>query len=114
MNDSAEAAREHRFEELDRSAEGRHRELTLDDLQDVRLPVTAVLGRATMLVRDVLELKEGAVVPLDKLAGELTDIYVHDKFLARGEVVVIGDVLHVRVGDVLGDTGMGDAESDDT
>ncbi len=114
MLDYETKAQEHQFEELEHRSEGRHQPLTIDDLQDVKLPVTAVLGHSKLLVRDVLQLKEGSVVPLDKLAGELTDIYVRDRFLARGEVVVIGDVLHVRVGEVLGDTGLGEEETDET
>jgi len=55
-----------------------------------------------MLVREVLDLKQGSIVPLDKLAGEMTDIYVNGIPLAKGEVVVIGDSLHVRVGEILG------------
>ena len=55
-----------------------------------------------MLVREVLELKRGSIVQLDKLAGEMTDIYVNGLHLARGEVVVIADVLHVRIGEIVG------------
>jgi len=76
--------------------------LAVDDLKNVRLTITADLGEAPMLVREVLDLKQGSIVPLDKLAGEMTDIYVNGIPLAKGEVVVIGDSLHVRVGEILG------------
>jgi flagellar motor switch protein FliN/FliY len=46
--------------------------------------------------------KVGAVIQLDKLAGEMTDIYLNGLPLARGEVVVIGDSLHIRIGEILG------------
>lgn len=75
--------------------------LNLDDLRAMPLAVSMELGSTVMRVRDVLELKPGAVVPLNKLAGEMTDILVNDVPLARGEVMVIGDELHVRVGEVL-------------
>ena len=75
---------------------------TFVDLKDVRLNLSADLGIATLTVREVLELKSGSVIPLNKLAGETTDIYVNGIPLARAEVVVIADVLHVRVAEVLG------------
>ncbi len=76
--------------------------LAIEDLAAVRLSLTASLGKASMLVREILDLKPGAVVQLDKLAGEMTDIYVNGLALARGEVVVIGDSLHIRIGEIIG------------
>ena len=75
--------------------------LSLDDLMNVRLTVTADLGHAPMKVRDVIALKEGSIVTLNKMAGELTDIYVNGLPLAKGEVVVINDTLHVRMSEIL-------------
>ena len=76
--------------------------LTVDDLTSVRLAVMADLGETSMTVRELLELKQGSVIPLNKLAGEMIDIYVNGVPLARGEVVVIADALHVRVAEILG------------
>ncbi len=76
--------------------------LAIDDLKSVRLTITADLGQAALLVREVLDLKQGSIVSLDKLAGELTDIHVNGIPLAKGEVVVIADSLHVRIGEVFG------------
>ena len=95
-------AHEHTFAEVVRSDSPPAEGLTVDDLRDVRLTVTADLGEASLLVREVLELKAGSVIPLDKLAGEMTDIYVNGIPLARGEVVVIADSLHVRIGEIIG------------
>lgn len=75
--------------------------LTLDDVMNVRLSVTADLGHAAMKVRDVVALKVGSIVTLNKMAGELTDIYVNGLPLAKGEVVVINDSLHVRMSEIL-------------
>lgn len=75
--------------------------LSLDDLMNVRLSITADLGHAPMKVRDVVALKEGSIVTLNKMAGELTDIYVNGLPLAKGEVVVINDSLHVRMAEIL-------------
>lgn len=76
--------------------------LDFSDLMKVHLSVSAELGRSILRVRDVLDLKVGSLVTLDKMAGEMTDIFVNGLHLARGEVVVIGDVLHVRVAEVCG------------
>ena len=81
------------------SAEDR---LSLHDLRNVRLNITADLGQCMMLVRDVLALKRGSVVALNKLAGEMTDLYANGIPLAKGEVVVIADSLHVRISEITG------------
>ena len=76
--------------------------LDLEDILQIPLRVSATLGHAVMRVREILELKEGSIVTLDKLAGEMTDISVNDLLLARGEVVVIGNALHVRLAEIVG------------
>ena len=79
-----------------------HERLAVDDLRSVRVQITADLGQTSLLVREILELKQGSIIPLSKLAGEMTDIYVNGIPLARGEVVVIADAIHVRIGEILG------------
>lgn len=76
--------------------------LDLEDLHEVKLTIHADLGNCKMYVRDILELREGSVVQLNKMAGEMTDIYLNGLPLAKGEVVVIGDSLHVRIAEILG------------
>ena len=95
-------ASEHEFQEIVPVSGPPASNLQLDDLKRVKLIVSADLGSCKMYVRDVLELQRGSVVQLDKLAGEMTDIYVNGQALARGEVVVIGDTLHVRIGEIMG------------
>lgn len=70
-------------------------------LSDVNLNVTIELGRTEMLVSDVLELGEGSVVELDKLAGDPVDIYVNERPVARGEVLVLNENFCVRVSEIL-------------
>lgn len=79
--------------------------LVVDDLGEVKLSLSADLGRSTVLVREVIELRRGSVLPLDKLAGEMVDLYVNGVPFAKGEVVVIGDNLHVRIAEVIGPKG---------
>lgn len=98
----ARPASEHTFEEIVPTGEVPQRNLAIEDLSKVRLTITADLGSCSMLVREVLELKRGSVIQLSKLAGEMTDIQLNGLPLARGEVVVIGDSLHVRIGEIVG------------
>mgnify|MGYP001249955591 CR=1 FL=1 len=74
----------------------------IDLLADVNLNVKIELGRTRMLVEDVLRLGEGSVVELDKLAGDPVDIYVNDRPVARGEVLVLNDNFCVRINEILG------------
>ena len=70
-------------------------------LKDVPLEVRIELGRSRMYLGDILKLKEGAMVELDKLAGDPVDIVVNDKLVARGEILVLNDNFCVRITDVL-------------
>lgn len=108
-----QAPENHRFEEIVPVAGPPTANLTLDDLKNVKLTVSADLGSCKLLVRDVLELRRGSVVRLSKPAGEMTDIYVNGLPLARGEVVVIGDTLHVRIGELIGQEDKGEANDAD-
>jgi flagellar motor switch protein FliN len=73
----------------------------IDLLLDVNLRVTVELGRTSMTIKEILELGPGAVVELDKLAGEPVDILVNDKPIAKGEVVVVDENFGVRVTDIV-------------
>ncbi len=74
----------------------------LDLLADVNLNVKIELGRTRMLVEDVLRLGEGAVVELDKLAGDPVDVFVNDRPIARGEILVLNDNFCIRINEILG------------
>lgn len=82
----------------------------LNLLSDVNLHVTIELGRTRMLVEDVLRLGEGSVVELDKPAGDPVDVYVNDRHVARGEVLVVNENFCVRISEII-ETGAG-AEGD--
>ncbi len=77
----------------------------IDLLSDVNLNVKIELGRTRMLVEDVLKLNEGAVVELDKLAGDPVDVYVNDRHIARGEVLVLNDNFCVRINEIINQVG---------
>lgn len=74
---------------------------TLELLRDVDLDLRIELGRTEMYLEDVLKLRRGSVVTLDKLAGDPVDIYVNGRLIARGEVLVLNDNFCVRVAELL-------------
>jgi len=73
----------------------------IDLLMDVFLKVTVELGRTRMQLRQVLELQQGSVVELDRLAGDPVDVYVNERLLARGEVIVVDDKFGVRITELI-------------
>jgi flagellar motor switch protein FliN len=74
---------------------------SIDMLRDVDLNVKIELGRTRMMVEDVLKLSEGSVVELDKLAGDPVDVFVNDRLVARGEVLVLNDNFCVRINEIV-------------
>jgi len=73
----------------------------LDLILDIPLEVRAELGQVKMLVSDLLQLGQGSVIDLKKPVGEQLDIYIGDKLIARGEVVVADEKLGIRVTDIV-------------
>jgi flagellar motor switch protein FliN/FliY len=74
---------------------------SLEFILDIPLQLTVELGRTKLLVKDVLQLNQGSVVELTKLAGEPLDVFVNSKLVARGEAVVVNDKFGVRLVDVV-------------
>jgi len=75
--------------------------LDLDFLLDIPLTVTSELGRTKMLIGELLQLGQGSVIELTKLAGEPMDVFVNNRLIARGEVVVVNEKFGVRLTDVI-------------
>ncbi|TVM16658.1 flagellar motor switch protein FliN [Oceanidesulfovibrio indonesiensis] len=73
----------------------------LDFILDIPLDVSAELGRTRLLINELLQLGQGSVVELNKLAGEPLEIYVNGKLVARGEAVVINEKFGVRLTDII-------------
>lgn len=90
-----EAASEEADKAIDRSA------ADLEAVFDVPVQVSAVLGKSGMEVSQLLKLGTGAVVELDRKVGEAIDIYVNNRLVARGEVVVIDDRLGVTMTEII-------------
>ncbi|MDR0827870.1 MAG: flagellar motor switch protein FliN [Desulfovibrio sp.] len=73
----------------------------LDFILDIPLDVSAELGRTRLLINELLQLGQGSVVELNKLAGEPLEVYVNGKMVARGEAVVINEKFGVRLTDII-------------
>ena len=73
----------------------------LEAVYDIPVQVSAVLGKTTMPVSNLLKLGRGAVVELDRKVGEAIDIYVNNRLVARGEVVVVEDRLGVTMTEII-------------
>ncbi len=73
----------------------------LDLILDIPLKVSVELGRARMLVSDLLNLGQGSVIELNKLAGESMEVLVNDKLVAKGEAVVVNEKFGIRLTDII-------------
>lgn len=73
----------------------------LDFLLDIPLKVTVELGNTSMIINDMLQLSQGSVVELNKGAGEPVEIFVNNKLLGKGEVIVVNDRFGVRITEII-------------
>ncbi|MCB0324005.1 MAG: flagellar motor switch protein FliN [Bdellovibrionales bacterium] len=73
----------------------------LDFLLDVYLQVSVQVGQTRMTIQDLLQLGQGSVIELTKLAGEPLDVYINDRLVARGEAVIVNEKFGVRITDII-------------
>jgi len=73
----------------------------LDFILDIPMQVSVQLGSTRMLIRDLLQLGQGSVIELEKLAGEPLEVLVNNRLVARGEVVVVNEKFGIRLTDVV-------------
>ncbi len=78
-----------------------HKERGLDFLYDVPLQISVEVGRSKILLKDLLQMGEGYIIELDKLAGDPLDLYVNSRLIAKGEAVMVGDKFGIRLTDVI-------------
>lgn len=76
----------------------------LESIYDVPVRVTAVLGKTRMNIAELMSLEAGAIIELDRRVGEPIDLYVNDRLIARGELVMIDGVLGVTMTEVVNET----------
>ena len=91
---------EHEFENIkDENREGKERDIEF--LLDIPVEITVQLGASRMLIKEILQLGQGSVVELEKLAGEPMEIMANHRLIARGEVVVVNEKFGVRLTDII-------------
>jgi len=83
------------------SAAGDKGAMDINFILDIPLTLTVELGRSRLLINELLQLGQGSVIELTKLAGEPMDIYVNQRLIARGEVVVVNEKFGVRLTDIV-------------
>lgn len=84
-----------------KEADGRRDDINLDVILDVPVTIAMEIGRTKLNIRNLLQLTQGSVVELDRLAGEPMDVLVNGTLIAHGEVVVVNDKFGIRLTDVL-------------
>ena len=114
QNDSIESenpkVKEQAIEELEPGKDGQEEQEKQEELEgsnqldfilDIPLELSVELGRTKMLVNNLLQLGQGSIVELNKLAGEPLEVYINRKLIARGEVVVVNEKFGVRLTDII-------------
>ncbi len=86
-----------KFQQFEKDIKNRTIKKNLDILQDVSMHVSVELGRTKSSIKEVMDLEAGSIVELDKIAGEQVEIFVNEKLVAKGEVIVIEDKFGVRI-----------------
>ncbi|MFC0180013.1 flagellar motor switch protein FliN [Thorsellia kenyensis] len=101
---SEETAQSHNdkdpFGQLEQNSAPQHSK-DLDLIMDIPVKMTVQLGKTKMAIKDLLNLSQGSVVPLDGLAGEPLDILINGYLIAQGEVVVVDDKYGIRITDII-------------
>lgn len=85
----------------DALSEGADSNISLEAVYDIPVQISVVLGKTTMQVSQLLKLGRGAVIELDRKVGEPIDIYVNNRLVARGEVVVVEDRIGVTMTEII-------------
>ena len=102
MTEENDQAKDNRSNEISTENEtGLNESYDIGIILDIPLDVSVELGKTTMLINDLLQLGQGSVVELTKPVGETLDMYVNNKLIAKGEVVVLDDKFGIRVADII-------------
>ena len=101
LEDLAADAAASKSDDDDRNAGGARTAADLEAVFDVPVQISAVLGHTELEVSDLLKLESGVVLELDRKVGEAIDIYVNDRLVARGEVVIVENRLGVTMTEII-------------
>jgi len=89
------------FEELQNTELKNRGAIDIDFILDIPLTVTVELGRSRMLIGELLQLGQGSIVELAKFAGEPMDVFINQRLIAKGEVVVVNEKFGIRLTDIV-------------
>ncbi|MEN6467015.1 MAG: flagellar motor switch protein FliN [Syntrophaceae bacterium] len=89
------------FDEISKPEKAAASQMDLDFILDIPLSLSVELGRSRMLINELLQLGQGSVIELTKIAGEPMDVFVNRRLIARGEVVVVNEKFGVRLTDII-------------
>ncbi len=89
------------LENLQADSTGARQEVNLDAIVDIPVTLSVEIGQTSITIRELLQLNQGSVVELDRLAGEPLDVLVNGTLVAHGEVVVVNDKFGIRLTDVI-------------
>lgn len=98
---SKDNVQEEKVKEVKEKESGQKEKYDIDLILDIPLDVSVELGKVRMLVNNLLQLGQGSIIELDKPVGEPLEIYINNKLVARGEVVVVEEKFGIRVTDVV-------------
>lgn len=107
LNEQAAASAEAETVELEELEEDKNSPITgeekrkLDAILDIPVTISMEVGRSNISIRNLLQLNQGSVVELDRVAGEALDVLVNGTLIAHGEVVVVNDKFGIRLTDVI-------------
>lgn len=100
--DAAAGVQHAGFENLEASSSGHGKEdMNLDVILDVPVTMSLEIGRSQISIRNLLQLNQGSVIELDRLAGEPLDVLVNGTLIAHGEVVVVNEKFGIRLTDII-------------
>lgn len=105
MNEQADAgeavAESAEFQQLEPDSDSPPADVNLDAILDVPVMISMEIGRSKINIRNLLQLNQGSVVELDRLAGEPMDVLVNGTLIAKGEVVVVNEKFGIRLTDII-------------
>jgi len=101
MNETDNPQGDNQADILTEDDSGQNEKYDIDLILDIPLDVSVLLGQVKMLVNDLLQLGQGSVIELSKPVGESLDIFINNKLIARGEVVVVDEKFGIRVTDII-------------
>lgn len=100
LNEDNLTVKKVKFSELKKTFVASEMKVSLKHLNDVKVTITAELGSTILKGQEILDLREGKLIILNKVVGEQVDLYINNQRFAKGEVLVIGDIFAIRISSI--------------